>query len=65
MSVVMSVVLAHRLKGCHALLELALRDERARLRPDERTITSIKKRKLVIKDRLTAFDEQGKSFFSI
>jgi len=52
----MSIVLAHRLKGCHALLELALRDERARLRPDERTLATIKKKKLVIKDKLMLFD---------
>ncbi|PZO40139.1 MAG: hypothetical protein DCE92_03025 [Alphaproteobacteria bacterium] len=53
----MSIVLAHRLKGCHALLELALRDERARLRPDERTLATIKKKKLVIKDKLMLFDD--------
>lgn len=51
----MSIVLAHRLRGFHSLLEMALRDERARPRPDDRTVASIKK-KLVIKDRLAVFD---------
>lgn len=49
----MSIVLAHRLRGFHALLEMALRDERARPRPDDRTVAGIKKKKLAIKDRLT------------
>jgi hypothetical protein len=57
----MSIVLAHRLKGCHALLEMALRDERARLRPDEKTLATIKKKKLVIKDRLMLFDDRRTS----
>lgn len=52
----MSIVLARRLRAFHALLEMALRDERARLRPDDRTVASIKKKKLVIKDRLAGFD---------
>jgi hypothetical protein len=50
----MSIVLANRLKGYHSLLEMALNDERARLRPDDRTVAGIKKKKLVIKDRLAA-----------
>lgn len=52
----MSIVLARRLRGVHALLETALRDERSRLRPDDRAIAGIKKRKLAIKDRLSVFD---------
>lgn len=52
----MSIVLARRLRGVHALLETALRDERARPRPDERAIAGIKKKKLAIKDRLSGFD---------
>ncbi len=52
----MSIVLARRLRGFHALLEMALRDERARPRPDDRTVAGIKKKKLVIKDRLARFD---------
>jgi hypothetical protein len=51
----MSIVLARRLRGFHALLEIALTDERARPRPDDRTIAGIKKKKLVIKDRLAVF----------
>lgn len=52
----MSIVLAHRLRGFHSLLEMALRDERGRPRPDDSTVASIKKKKLVIKDRLAVFD---------
>ncbi|WP_298162142.1 YdcH family protein [Brevundimonas sp.] len=52
----MSNVLAHRLRGFHSLLEMALKDERARPRPDDRTIAGIKKKKLAIKDRLAVFD---------
>jgi hypothetical protein len=52
----MSIVLANRLKGYHSLLEMALNDERARLRPDDRTVAGIKKKKLVIKDRLAAIE---------
>lgn len=52
----MSIVLARRLQGLHALLELALRDEQARKRPDARALASIKKKKLAIKDRLAVFD---------
>jgi hypothetical protein len=48
----MTIVLAHRMRGFHALLEMALRDERARPRPDDRTIAGIKKKKLAIKDQL-------------
>ncbi|MFN3669826.1 MAG: DUF465 domain-containing protein [Brevundimonas sp.] len=58
----MSIVLARRLRGFHALLEMALRDERARPRPDDRAVASIKKKKLAIRDRLMAFgDRQGRS----
>ncbi|WP_309627499.1 YdcH family protein [Brevundimonas sp.] len=52
----MSDVLAHRLRGFHALLEMALKDERARPRPDARTVAGIKKKKLAIKDRLARFE---------
>jgi hypothetical protein len=57
----MSIVLEHLLKGCHALLELALRDERARLRPNDRTLATIKKKKLAIKDKLRLFDDRRTS----
>jgi len=72
----MSIVLARRLRGFHALLEMALRDERTRPQPDEmalrdertrpqpddRAVASIKKKKLAIRDRLVAFnDRQGRS----
>lgn len=52
----MSIVLARRLRGFHAVLEMALRDERARPRPDERTLAGIKKKKLAVKDRLAVVD---------
>ena len=52
----MTIVLAHRLRGFHALLEMALRDERVRPLPDDRSIAGIKKKKLAIKDRLAVFD---------
>lgn len=54
----MSIVLARRLRGFHALLEMALRDERARPLPDDRAVASIKKKKLVIRDQLVAFDDR-------
>ena len=54
----MSIVLARRLQGFHALLEIALRDERARPRPDDRPVAGIKKKKLAIKDRLAVFDDR-------
>jgi hypothetical protein len=52
----MSIVLANRLQGFHSLLEMALKDERSRPQPDDRTVAGIKKKKLAIKDRLAAFD---------
>lgn len=52
----MSIVLARRLRGFQALLEMALKDERARPRPDDRTVAGIKKKKLAIKDRLAVLD---------
>ncbi len=52
----MSIVLARRLLGRHGLLEIALREERARPYPDDRTVVGIKKRKLIIKDRLAGID---------
>ncbi len=51
----MSIVLARRLRGFHSLLEMALKDERARPRPDDRAVAGIKK-KLAIKDRLAVYD---------
>ncbi len=54
----MSIVLARRWRGFHALLEMALRDERARPRPDDRTVAAIRKKKLIIKDRLAGFDDR-------
>lgn len=54
----MTIVLAHRLRGFHALLEMALSDERARPRSDDRSIAGIKKKKLAIKDRLAVFDSR-------
>jgi len=53
----MSIVLVRRLQGFHTLLETALRDERARPRPDDRTSASIKKKKLAVKDRLAFFGD--------
>lgn len=53
----MSIVLARRLRGRHVLLETALREERARPHPDDRTVARIKKKKLAIKDRLAFFDD--------
>lgn len=50
----MSVVTVRRLKGFHALLEMALKDERSRPWPDDRAVAGIKKRKLAIRDRLAA-----------
>ena len=60
----MSIVLAHRLRGFHALLEMALRDERARPRPGDRTLAGIKNKKLAIKDRLAVFDSRQMSSVS-
>jgi hypothetical protein len=57
----MSIVLARRLRGFPALLEMALRDERARLRPDDGAVARIKKKKLAIRDRLVAFDDRQRS----
>lgn len=61
----MTIVLAHRLRGLHALLEMALRDERARPLPDDRSVAGIKKRKLVIEDRLAVFDGRQMSSISL
>ena len=54
----MSIVFARRLRGFHALLEMALSDERARPRPDDHTIAGIKKKKLAVKDRLAVFHDR-------
>ena len=51
----MTIVLARRRRGHHALLEMALKEERSRAMPDDRTLAGIKKKKLAIKDRLFAF----------
>ena len=50
----LSIVLAHRLRGFHALLEMALRDERTRPRPDDRTDAGFRKKKPAVKDRLAS-----------
>ncbi len=52
----MTMVLVHRLRAHHALLEMALRDERSRARPDDCALAGIKKKKLALKDRLSAFE---------
>lgn len=58
----MTIVLARRLRAFHVLLEMALRDERARVRPDDQTVARIKKRKLAIKDKLAGFASGRASF---
>lgn len=52
------MVLTRRLQGWHALLEMSLRDERARPRPDDQAVAAIKKKKLAVKDRLAGVDDQ-------
>ena len=52
----MNIVLVRRLEGLHALLEMALEAERSRVKPDDRTLAGIKKRKLAIRDRLARAD---------
>ncbi|KQY89771.1 YdcH family protein [Brevundimonas sp. Root1423] len=52
----MNVVLMRRLQGLHVLLEMALEAERSRVRPDDRTLVGIKKRKLAIRDQLAQAD---------
>ena len=54
----MSIVLERRLRGVHALLEMALRDERSRPRPSDLVVAGIKKKKLSIKDQLLALDRR-------
>lgn len=54
----MTTVLVHRLRGHHALLEMALEEERSRAMPDDRRLAGIKKKKLAIKDRLAVFDDR-------
>lgn len=54
----MSIVLARRLRGFQALLEMALRDERARPRPNDHTLAGIKKTKLAINNRLAGVDDR-------
>ena len=49
----------YRLEGLHALLEGALAQERARSRPDDRTLAIVRKRKLAIKNRLTRLQPAG------
>ena len=51
----MSMVLARRLRGFYPLLEMALRDERARPHPDDRILAGLKKKKLAIQDQLARF----------
>lgn len=52
----MSIVLARRLRRFHSLLEMALRVERARPRPDDHVVAGIQKKRLAIQDRLAVFD---------
>lgn len=53
----MSIVFERRLRGMHALLERALKDERSRPRPSDHVIATLKK-KLSIKDRLLSLDRR-------
>lgn len=46
----------HRLHGRHALLEAALLEEMRRPHPDARRVADIKKRKLLVRDRLRALE---------
>jgi hypothetical protein len=46
----------HRLHGRHALLEAALIEELRRPWPDARRVADIKKRKLLVRDRLRALE---------
>ena len=48
--------LIHRLHGRHALLEDALGEEMRRPKPDDRRIADIKKRRLLVRDRLRALE---------
>ncbi len=48
----------HRLHGRHALLEEALTQELRRPELDVRRISEIKKRKLLIRDRLRALEQK-------
>lgn len=50
----MTLAIVQRLRGLHALLEMALADERARRRPSDQVLSRIKKKKLQIRDRLAA-----------
>lgn len=46
----------HRLHGRHAMLEAALIEEMRRPRPDAQRVAEIKKRKLLVRDRLRALE---------
>ncbi|MBJ7447226.1 MAG: YdcH family protein [Brevundimonas sp.] len=54
----MSIVMKRRLRGFHALLDMALRDERSRPRPSDFLVADIKKKKLSIKDQLVSLDRR-------
>ncbi len=54
----MSNVFERRLRGMHALLEKALKEERSRPRPSDHVIATLKKKKLSIKDRLLSLDRR-------
>lgn len=56
----MSIVMERRLRGFHALLEMALRDERSRPRPSDLVVADIKK-KLSIKDQLMSLDRRTRA----
>lgn len=46
----------HRLRGRHVHLEAALIEEMGRSAPDGRRIADLKKRKLLVRDRLRALE---------
>lgn len=49
----------HRLQGEHFLLEAALAQEGRRPAPDERALKAMKRRKLLVKDRLQALERSA------
>ncbi len=54
----MSIKFERRLRGMHAVLERALKDERSRPRPSDHVIATLKKKKLSIKDRLLSLNRR-------
>ena len=55
----MTLYLLHRLQGEHSLLEAALAQEGRRPAPDERALKAMKRRKLLVKDRLQALERSA------